>query len=309
MLITLNTIQSHLLVLLIGYVISLCFGSSLRHSIGLPLRRWAHRRIRTLGERLNKRSVATRVWRGLILLVLLMLPCIALDWLLGTASLFAGIIIALSADIQPTLWHGWVAVSAGKARDENRLTRATSALALEPQSAPDHHGILRLIILSLIHHFTIVLVGGAFWFALLGLKGMLCYYALAIAAHYFRDSEQDWKAFGWAASRCFMLVDAIPSLLSIILLFLASVFVPKAKPFAALFAYIRATDEHNAHAIAAALTIGLGGPRMVNGKIHQTPWIGDGTVRLEATDLARFMTLFSIALFGFIVLVLFIINL
>lgn len=309
MLPVLNTLQSHFLVLLIGYVVSLCFGSSLRHSIGLPLRRFVHGRIRIVGQRLNKRSVATRVWRGLILLLLLMVPCIALDWLLGSAGLFAGIIVAISADIQPSLWHGWVAVSAGKAHDEKRLTRATSALALEPQNAPDHHGALRLIILSLIHHFTIVLVGGAFWFALLGLKGMLCYYALAIAAYYFQDSEQDWKAFGWAATRCFTLVDAIPSLLSITLLFLASLFVPKAKPFAALSAYGHATDEHHAHAIAAALKIGMGGPRLANGIIHQTPWIGDDTARLEATDLARFMTLFSIALFGFITLVLFIISL
>ncbi|MBN8544155.1 MAG: cobalamin biosynthesis protein [Alphaproteobacteria bacterium] len=306
---SLEIIQSHLLVVVIGYLISLCFGSSLRHSIGLPLRRFVHSRIRTLGERLNKRSIATRVWRGLILLVLLMVPCLALDWFLGSAGLFAGIIIALSADLQPSLWHGWVAVSAGKVRDERRLASATSALALEPQSAPDHHGTLRLIILGLIHHFTIVLVGGAFWFALLGLKGMLCYYMLAVASHYFRDSEQDWKAFGWAAGRCFTLVDAVPSLLSIALLFLASIFVPKAKPFAALSAYARATDEHHAYAVAAALKIGLGGPRVVNGKIHQTPWIGDGTARLEATDLARFMTLFTIALFEFAVLLLFIINL
>jgi adenosylcobinamide-phosphate synthase len=299
-----ETVQSHLLVLLIGYFFSLCFGASLRTHIGLPLRRKAHARIRSLGERLNRRSVATRVWRGLILITMLSIPCLLLDWFLGASGLFAGIIVALSADLQPCLWNGWVAVSAAKAQDETRLARATSTLALEPQSAPDHHGKLRLIILSLIHHFTFVLVGGGFWFALLGLKGMLGYYALATAAHYFRESEADWKAFGWAPTRLFHVVDAVPSLIAAILLITASIFVPKARPLAACKAYLSATHEHHAHAVAAALAISLGGPRILHGATYQTPWIGKGSAQLEAADLARFMILFSISLFGLMVLLL-----
>ena len=206
-------IQSHLLVLVAGYMFSTFMGIPLRFYFGLPLRRKIHARVHRMGKKLNQRSVATRVWRGLIVVILLLIPCLITDWMLGS-GFFAGIIIAMSADIQPSLWHGWAAVGAAKNQDEARLTLAASKLALEPQSAPDHHGKLRLIILTLTHHFSVVLVGGAFWFALLGLKGLLGYYVLATAAHYFRESEDEWKAFGWAATRLFTLVDIIPTLIA-----------------------------------------------------------------------------------------------
>ena len=301
--------QGHLLMLMAGYVLSLFLGGSLRQYCGLPLRRFVHKRIRILGERLNQRDVATRVWRGLIVIVLLLIPCLALDWVLGSSGLFAAIIIGMTADIQPTLWHGWSTVAAAKGHNEPRMALAAATLALEPSSAPDRHGIMRLIILSLTHHFAIVLVGGAFWFGLLGLKGLLGYYVLATAAHYFREGDERWRAFGWAATRCFTLVDVIPSFLSAMFLIIASLFVPKANPFKAFKAYMDARDEHHARIIAASLSIALGGPRLVNGTIHQIPWIGEGTAQIEGSDMARFMTLYSIGLLGLILLILFIISL
>lgn len=302
-------IQTHLLMLMAGYVLSLFLGGSLRQYCGLPLRRFVHRRIRTMGERLNQRDVATRVWRGLIVVILLLIPCLMLDWVLGSSGMFAAIIVGMTADIQPTLWHGWSTVVAAKGQNEPRMARATATLALEPASAPDHHGLMRLIILSLTHHFAIVLVGGAFWFALLGLKGLLGYYALATAAHYFREGDERWRAFGWAATRAFMLVDILPSFLAAMFLIVASLFVPRAKPFKGLKAYMNARDEHHARIVAASLSFALGGPRVVNGVVTQIPWIGEGTAQIEGRDMARFMTLYSVGLLGLLLLVLFIISL
>jgi adenosylcobinamide-phosphate synthase len=302
-----ETIQSQLLVFLAGATFSLFLGGPMREYIGLPLRRFVHARIRILGEKLNQRSIADRVWRGLIILGLMLIPCILLDFAIGS-GFFAAIIIAATADLQPILWQGWSAVKASKNRNLGRLHDATSALALEPQSAPDHHGQLRLIIMSITHHFAIVVVGGAFWFGLLGLTGLLAYYMLATAAHYFREEEEKWRAFGWAATRLFSLVNALPSFISALLLLAASFFVPRAKPFAGLKAYMDAKNEHHQHLIAGALGIALGGPRIINGLVTQVPWIGKGSAQLEGNDLARFMTLFSIALFGFVILLLFIVS-
>lgn len=304
----LDTIQSHLFVIAAGYGFSLFLGIPLRAYCGLPLRRWAHGRIRRLGERLNQRDVATRVWRGLILLVILLIPCLVLDWAIGS-GIFAALLIAMIADLQPALWHGWAAVSAAKAQDNVRLAQAASRLALEAQTAPDHHGKLRLIITSLTLHFSIVLVGGAFWFALLGTKGLLAYYMLATASLYFREAEGEWRAFGWAATRGFALVDILPSLLSAVLLLLASLLVPKTRPIAGIHAYLGASSQHSLHLVAALLGIALGGPRQSQGTTTQTPWIGTGTAKLEGDDLARFMTLFSIALFGLSLALLYAISL
>lgn len=304
----LATIQSQLLVFIAGVTFSLFLGGPMREYIGLPLRRFVHARIRTLGEKLNQRNVATRVWRGLIILCLLALPCFALDFAIGS-GFFAAIIIATITDLQPMLWQGWGAVKFAKSRSLGRLSDATATLAIEPQSAPDLHGQLRLIIMSITNHFAIVLVGGAFWFGLIGLKGLLIYYMLATAAHYFREGEEKWRAFGWAATRSFALVNALPSFIAAILLIAASFFVPKAKPFAGLNAYMNARADHHLYLIAGALDIALGGPRIVNGIMTQIPWIGKGSAQLEGDDLARFMTLFSIALLGFVILLLFIISL
>jgi adenosylcobinamide-phosphate synthase len=221
----------------------------------------------------------------------------------------AVILLAIFTGIQYQFWFGFRALSAATHEDDARLQRFAAAVTTPPTTGLDYHGALRIILAEMAEHFTVLLVGGAFWFALLGPTGWLIYLTLAACTRYFPAAQENWRAFGWAADALFRLLHLLPSLLAAILLITTALFVPGTNPLAATRAYLRATGSDHLHLLAALLGVTLGGPTLQAGETIPAPWIGDGSAQIEPGALLRMLLVYGISVIGLFIILLLIIRL
>jgi len=237
-------------------------------------------RIATLGRKLDRtqRSVATRVYRGIITLFILLIP-----------SLLVG--IALS---QHQAWVEWLSLlvliaAFGQALSTFHLARlgreaARGTLKLEIPGLSflfaDTHAVMRYAILTSAQHFAVGVVGTSFWYLVGGMPLALAYLTLATARRHYTT-----PAFGWAVRSVFQLLNIIPHAIAVALLCLAGLFVVKGRPLAVR----KAKQFHGV--IAYVLGISLGG-RLPTGEL---PWEGTGTAKVEPTHLLRWLLLRTVA--------------
>lgn len=226
----------------------------------------------------SKRGVATVVWRGIIAVIVLIVPVLAIGialsqpapWLPYVTGL---VLIAWFGQAFATYggWSLWHRARADKTPLE--LPRLKYLFA-------DSHAVLRYSIETQADRFATGVVGASCWYVLGGMPLMLVYLALASAAAQFTS-----PAFGWAARNVFAAVDAIPRLMSRLLFSLAGCLTPHAHPLKALVA-------GNWRLFVANLVGGtLGGP-MPGG---EQPWVGGGTARLTPQHLRTMLVIQLVA--------------
>lgn len=171
----------------------------------------------------------------------------------------------------------------------------------DPQSL-DGHGVARAAIESLAENFGDGVVAPVFWYAILGLPGLLLYKTINTADSMIGHRNDKYRAFGMASARLDDLLNLIPARLAGLLLALAAPFVPKGKPVAALVTMIRNARHHRSPnsgwpeaAAAGALDLALGGPRKYPGLVVDEKWIGAGRARAEIADIHRALHLYTVA--------------
>ena len=250
---------------------------ALRASIGAP--------IATLGHKLNRpnRSIATRLYRGIVALIMLLIPAIALGLILMRPNPQLQIVttIFLTALIGD-LTQPYTAF---------RQRRAARNGTLALQSADPHylfadtHGQLRYLILRYAKKFRL-LVGACFWYLLADMPGLLAYLTLAAAAAYYDPAHPQNRAFGWAAHVVNHLGGVFPALLGAFLLTFAALFVPKAAPIRALTGPF----------LANLLGLSLGGPMPTPAGERHIPWSGQGNPKASAADFSRLLQLLLVAI-------------
>jgi len=237
-------------------------------------------RIEWLGRKLDRahRSAATRVYRGMITLGLLLSMSLLAGFALTQPGAWAqGVSLALLITLFGRALSSITLVQLGRMAARRQLTLE---LAHTDYLFADTHAVLRYRITRNAEQFAVGIVGFGFWYVMAGLPVALSYLMLATAHRHYSG-----MAFGWAARALFGLVNAIPHLMSILLLFLAGIFTPFAHPFAARRA-------HRFHGfIAHVLGIALGGPEPK----RVLAWEGTGTAKLEAAHLRRWLLLRSVA--------------
>lgn len=236
---------------------------------------------RTLGHKLDRehRPIATRVYRGITAVLMLVLPAIAAAAALSQPNPWVKLLSAM-------LLVAWFGYCFSTIRSIRLLRGAKhGGLPLELPGVnylfADTHAVIRHLIATRLHAFAIGIVGGCFWYVAGGLVGMAIYLALASAHHAYHARA----TFGWAARSLFMLANAIPATITRALIFFASLLTPHTKPVAGLFANSWQT------ALATTLDVTLGGPT----PIGETPWVGQGTARLTLAHLQRAMQLLGAA--------------
>jgi adenosylcobinamide-phosphate synthase len=235
-----------------------------------------------LTRKLNRRQrgTAALVYRGMVVLVLAVIPAVALGWLLARPmpwmQLLAMLIVAAL--------YGRAFATFRLLRLWHRARRGTLPLELPGGDFlfPDTHAVLRYTIATSARAFATGIVGASFWFVLGGMPLMFAYLAIAALHAQLRS-----PAFGWAAHALFRLLDAIPSMLSTLLLTLAALFTPRTRPLAAR----RARSREGV--VAHLLDLSLGGP-MPEGN---APWVGTGTPKLNEAHLLRWILLRLVASF------------
>ena len=108
------------------------------------------------------------------------------------------------------------------------------------------------------------------------------------------DSEERWRAFGWAAARFDDLLNWIPARLAGVLICLAG-----GGGWRVLWRDARRHASPNAGwpeaAMAGALGLALGGPRSYGGKTAADSWLGDGRQDAVRADVVRALSLYRLA--------------
>ncbi len=163
----------------------------------------------------------------------------------------------------------------------------------------DEAGVCRAAIESLAENFSDGVVAPAFWLALAGLAGGLCYKAINTADSMIGHRTPRYAAFGFAAAKVDDLVNFVPARLSTIWILLAAAFFKAGDPAAAWRTIWRDARGHpspNAGwpeaAFAGALGLRLGGPRFYGEQAVADGWIGSGVSTAAPRDIFRALALY-----------------
>jgi adenosylcobinamide-phosphate synthase len=269
------------------------------------------RAVHWLDQRLNRerRSEGVRRARGVVTVVImvggtfalglgleLVLRRLPLGWfveilaiavLLAQRSLFDHV-----AAVADALGRGGVAAG----RDAVR-----HIVGRDPKSL-DSFGVARAGIESLAENFSDGVVAPVFWYLVLGLPGLCAYKTANTLDSMIGHRTPRYRSFGWAAARLDDLLNLAPARLSGLLLALAALFVPRARPGTALHTMLRDAGKHRSPnagwpeaAMAGALGLSLAGPRRYDQLVVDDPWLGSGRARATPADMLRALSVYTVA--------------
>jgi len=184
--------------------------------------------------------------------------------------------------------------------DEGRL--AVAKIVGRDPHALDEHGVARAAIESLAENASDGVVAPVFWFAVLGLPGLVAYKAINTADSMIGHRTYRHEAFGWASARLDDLVNLPASRLTGLLFAIAAVLLPSASGRAALSAMARDAVNHRSpnagwpeSAMAGALGLKLNGPRSYGGVASTDAYMGNGRAEATAQDIRRALSLAGFA--------------
>lgn len=254
-------------------VAGLLAGEFVAHYTGVDaVLAWCRRVASRFVLKLNRpdRSIATRLYRGIVATGMLVLPAMVLGVVLNDITpLVLLLLVALFG-------HAFTSASLLEAWRRARTSHQKLELPHVDFLFADSHAVLRYLVTDSAERYASGVAGICFWYVIGGLPMVLGYVVLAEIAPVYAV-----PVFGWAASSLFRVVHAIPKAFSVLFLTLGAVFTPRAKPFAALRA------RSYLAVVARLLNISLGGAMPQ----RNLPWVGTGTPKLLPEHLARWLLL------------------
>ena len=269
------------------------------------------RLVGALDRRLNResRSERNRILRGAIVVVVLILLVATLGW---AVHLFArevpyGEVLELAVLVILIAQRGLFdhvrrvgtalredGIDAGRAAVGHIVGRDVKGL--------DDHGVCRAAIESCAENFNDGVLAPVFWYALLGLPGLMMYKAVNTMDSMIGYTTPRHHAFGMAAARLDDALNFFPARISGVVIALAALFVPTANAARAFKVMLSDAAKHRSlnagwpeGAMAGALDLALGGPRSYQGEGVSDPWIGGGRARANHRDIRRALYMFTVA--------------
>lgn len=175
---------------------------------------------------------------------------------------------------------------------------AVSMIVGRDPDSLDEGGVARAAIESAAENFSDGVVAPAFWFACLGLPGLIAYKAVNTADSMVGHLSERHRAFGWASARFDDLVNLVPARLSGLLVALAAP-ASGGHPVAAWRVTMRDARLHRSPnagwpeaAMAGSLGIALAGPRLYASGHVDDPYLnreGRGATPGDITRALRVM--------------------
>ena len=163
-------------------------------------------------------------------------------------------------------------------------------------------GIAKAAIETLAENFSDAVVAPVFWFALLGLPGILIYKFINTADSMIGHRNERYREFGWTAARADDLVNWIPARISAGLIAAAAFALRRDAAEAWTAARIEARRHVSPNAgwpeaaMAGALGIALGGPRSYDGTVVDGAVLNEfGREDVGWGDIRDALTLFVVA--------------
>jgi adenosylcobinamide-phosphate synthase len=268
--------------------------------------------ITALDRRLNRQTLpaSMRKRNGVIAIVVLLaasfLAGVALHLafaLLGPAGLLVEAVFAAVFLAQKSLADHVRAVAVGLRQQGLAGGRlAVSMIVGRDPDTLDAPAVCRAAIESLAENFSDGVVAPAFWYALLGLPGLLAYKMLNTADSMIGHKSEQYLDFGWASARLDDLANWLPARLSLLLIAGGGLWTSgRAGGRNALRAGLR---DHGLHrspnsgwpeaAMAGALDIRLAGPRIYAGEMVREPMLnGAGRAVAGVDDVDRGIAVFN----------------
>ncbi|WP_289033986.1 adenosylcobinamide-phosphate synthase CbiB [uncultured Roseibium sp.] len=259
------------------------------------------RGITALETRFNNPDFSDRQRKagGVLTLLLLVLASvamgIAIHWIAHLVP-FGEIVVILVAAIliaQKSLYQHVAAVRDGLQSDGLEGGRRAVAMIVgrDPQQL-DEAGVSRAAIESCAENFSDGVVAPVFWFALLGLPGLIAYKAVNTADSMIGHKTDTYRNFGWASARFDDLINLPASRLAGLLFTLSAPCVG-GSPRAAFKAVRRDAGKHRSPnagwpeaAMAGALGLALAGPRAYPGYTVNDPYMNrSGRKNATADDI------------------------
>jgi adenosylcobinamide-phosphate synthase len=259
--------------------------------------------ITTLDRTLNRPPVprAAGVAALFVLLAATILPCWGLQHVLGRSppGVIALVVLAGTLFASRSLARHVAAVGRALACEGLAGGRiAVSQIVGRNPDMLDETGVVRAAIESLAENFSDGVVAPAVWCALAGLPGIAAYKAVNTADSMIGHRTPRHEAFGWAAARLDDVLNLPASRLAALWLILAALVTRGTDASAALRAVLRDARHHRSPnagwpeaAMAGALGVRIGGPRVYGTTRADVAWMGDGRDVVPA-DLDRALTLY-----------------
>jgi adenosylcobinamide-phosphate synthase len=189
-----------------------------------------------------------------------------------------------------------LSVSLASARTEIR-----KIVGRDPEQL-DENGIAKAALESLAENTADGITAPIFWYALLGLPGLVIYKAINTADSMIGHKSEKYLHFGWAAAKLDDLVNLPASRLTGLMFATAAWVNSKTDAQNALQSMWRDAGKHQSPnagwpeaSMAGALGLSFGGPRQYDGETVDLPYMGDGR-EVETKDIAQGLELYDRAL-------------
>jgi adenosylcobinamide-phosphate synthase len=298
---------------LLAMVMELCLGypQPLTRAIGHPVA-WIGRLIGALDRMLNHDDATDGVRRMggviavLVVIVIAGVAAFAIQRILFLLPLgvVTTALVASSLIAQRSLHQHVAAVaSALEANDLAAGRAAVSHIVGRDTAELDEAGVARAAIESLAENFSDGVVAPVFWLAIAGLPGGALYKAINTADSMIGHRNKRYAAFGWAAARLDDLVNLPASRLAALILIGAAAL--RRDEVAAVDAWRTVWLDAPRHrspnagypeaAMAGALGLSLGGPRVYDGERVDDAPMGGGRWTANAADIRRALALYRTA--------------
>ncbi|HYD32236.1 MAG TPA: CobD/CbiB family cobalamin biosynthesis protein [Azospirillaceae bacterium] len=273
-------------------------------TIAYRLATWFDRRLNRI-----ERSNVNRMIRGLLVTAVIVGLAAALGW---AASRFAvtvrfgwaleTVLVMTGLGFRPAWAAARTAAAALAAGQDDAARAAAQTLTFKNVYALDVHGVARVAVEGLAKAVNQRVVAPAFWYMLAGLPGVMAWTALDAVDAAIGHTSPRYAWFGLAAARLDDACNFLPARLSGLLLALAALFVPGARPLASLKTILTFAGRHRSmsggwpeSALAGAFGLSLSGPRREGEVVIKEAWIGGGRARVIATDVRKALALSALA--------------
>jgi adenosylcobinamide-phosphate synthase len=243
---------------------------------------------------------------GTLALVLLLIVNLSVSIILALAlSHFAWgwmleAVIATAFFAQRSMRDHVAAVASGLTRAlADGRTAVSHIVGRDPQRL-DEAGVTRAALESLAENTSDGIVAPAFWYALLGLPGLVAYKAINTADSMIGHKTERYINFGWASAKLDDLVNFIPARLTGLMFAAAAAISSPQNGRAALAAMWNDARNHQSPnagwpeaAMAGALGLRFGGPRDYDGEPVNLAWMGHGRETLTRDDITDGLKLYD----------------
>jgi adenosylcobinamide-phosphate synthase len=283
------------------------YPAPLYRAIGHPVT-WMGRWLALLEAGLNRpdKSFATRRAAGILALCLYLAPVALIAWAATRVCASGGVLgfavlalLAASLPAQRSLAVHVRAVADGldAGLDEGRV--AVAKIVGRNPDVLDEAGVARAAIESLAENFSDGVVAPILWTALGGLIGGALYKAINTADSMIGHKSDRYAAFGWAAARVDDLVNLPASRLAAFSLILGALLTTGGSAKGAARRVWRDASRHRSPnagwpeaAMAGALNLKLGGPRVYGETLVDDAFMGEGRRDANAADIRRALRLY-----------------